>query len=56
MDTRYKWKPINGENHEFFIVVMQWKAPTSSITTDFLLAPTYKRFQPQFLCNLLKIK
>ena len=28
IDTRYMWKPIKGENHDFIIVMMQRQTPT----------------------------
>ena len=40
MDTRYKWKAIKGENHDFFIVVMQSQALTP------LLHFLFYRLQP----------
>jgi len=41
MDTRYKWKPIKGENHIFFIVVLKMKTPTPLLHLIFcILQPT----------------
>ena len=49
-DTRYKWKPIKGENHILLLLWCKGKLQLP-LTTDFLQAPTYRRLQPQF-CKL----
>ena len=49
-DTRYKWKPIKGENHILLLLWCKGKLQLP-LTTVFLQAPTYKRLQPQF-CKL----
>ena len=49
-DTRYKWKPIKGENHILLLLWCKGKLQIP-LTTDFLQAPTYRRLLPQF-CKL----
>ena len=49
-DTRYKWKPIKGENHILLLLWCKGKLQLP-LTTVFLQAPTYRRIQPQF-CKL----
>ena len=49
-DTRYKWKPIKGENHILLLLWCKGKLQLP-LTTVFLQAPTYRRLLPQF-CKL----
>ena len=50
IDTRYKWKPIKGENHILLLLWCKGKLQLP-LTTVFLQAPTYRRLLPQF-CKL----
>ena len=46
-DTRYKWKPIKGENHILLLLWCKGKLQLP-LTTVFLQAPPYRRLLPQF--------
>ena len=50
IDTRYKWKPIKGENHILLLLWCKGKHQLP-LTTVFLQVPIYRRLLPQF-CKL----